>query len=257
MDIRAIETLLHTSIVGRHIIGFECVISTNDTIRTLIAEGASEGLVVCAEEQTHGRGRFQRTWVSTPGANLLFSVFLQPSLSDDQVPLLNFAASVAVARTLKIYPGLAAELRWPNDVFVHGKKISGILSERSGNAVVIGIGVNVNQDVFPDDLPCATSCRIETGMLLDRGRIFHLLLRELDDVYQQVMDDGFAGIMEEWRAACGMVGTSVTLASSDRMVRGTVTRIDDDGALVIRDEFGVERVCYEGDVSLKKVMSGE
>ena len=253
MDIRAIETLLHTHIIGRHIIGFDSVNSTNDKIRVLIAEGANEGLVLSADEQTDGRGRFQRTWVSTPRTNLLFSVFLQPALSDDQIPLLNFAASLAVARTLRLYPGLAAELRWPNDVFVHGKKISGILSERTGNAVIIGIGVNVNQDIFPAELPYATSCRIETGMNLDRGRMFHLLLRELDDMYQRIIHDGFAGVMEEWRAACRMVGTSITLSAADRAIHGTVARIDDDGALVIRDEFGVERVCYEGDVSLKRV----
>jgi BirA family biotin operon repressor/biotin-[acetyl-CoA-carboxylase] ligase len=250
MNIRAVETLLITTVIGKKIVWHDRVDSTNTTLRSMAAEGAMEGTVVGAEAQSAGRGRFHREWISTPGENLLFSVLLFPPFPEEQIPLLNFLASLSVASAVGSYPGLRAQLRWPNDVYIDGKKVCGILAERTGTAVVLGIGVNVNQSTFPDGVPNATSLATSSGYQLERDRLLHILLRELDDQYARALREGFNGIMNDWRALCDMHGSHLSLRSGSDVITGVVEGIDDDGALLIRDDRGIDHRCFAGDATL-------
>lgn len=250
MNTGAIATLLTTEVVGSHIVWHDEVASTNDALRAMLSGDVAEGLVVGADHQTAGRGRFQRTWVSAAGENLMFSVLLRPVFPDDRIPLLNFVASLSVVNALLAYPGLAATVRWPNDVFVNGKKVCGILAERTGANVIAGIGINVNQREFPSDVPHATSLAHESAQELDRGRLLHIVLKELDEQYARVRREGFEGVMNDWRGRCDMGGGTVTLRAGEELVVGEFAGVDRDGALVLRDAAGSERRFFAGDATL-------
>lgn len=249
MDVASVEQLLLTQVIGGRIVWHESVGSTNDVVRNMLPENPREGLVVCADEQTAGRGRFQRTWIATKGENLLCSILLVPPVADEKIPLLNFMASLSVVATLARYPGISAAVRWPNDVYVNGRKVCGILAERTGATVILGIGLNVNQRMFPGEIPNASSLALESNSTLDRGILLHVLLRELDDFYAEACTDGFDGIMRQWRAHCDMIGKPVTFRTGEERVDGITEQVCDDGAIAIRDRFGVERRFYAGEAS--------
>jgi BirA family biotin operon repressor/biotin-[acetyl-CoA-carboxylase] ligase len=155
--------------IGRRILHYFKTDSTNSVAMALAARGEEHGTVVVAEEQTAGRGRFGRVWYSEKSSGIYVSVILRPALAPSAAPMLTLMAGLAVHRAIETSTGLAADIRWPNDVLVSGRKVCGILTEMSAeldrlHAVVLGIGINVNHREIPDELkPIATSLRIETG----------------------------------------------------------------------------------------------
>ncbi|HET7152786.1 MAG TPA: biotin--[acetyl-CoA-carboxylase] ligase [Candidatus Kapabacteria bacterium] len=250
MDIRAINTLLTTRRIGKPVEWHGSLDSTNTAART--RQGAEEGLVIGADVQTAGRGRFNRVWESGAGENLLFSVLLRPTFSLQQFPLLNFLASLSVAEAIEQYPSLHAALHWPNDVYINGKKTCGILSEMGADnaSIVVGIGVNVNQKDFPPELARATSLAIESGAMLDRGRLLHVILKILDENYDDVIESGFASMMDRWRARCDIHGKHIAVQNGGVSIEGVVEAIADDGALCLRNESGETVKVYAGDATL-------
>ncbi len=210
--------------------------STNAVLAARAEE--PEGLVVVAEEQTAGRGRLDRVWTSPPRAGLTVSALLaEPS------PWVTLWAGVAVARTLRDTAGLEAFLKWPNDVLVGGRKIAGLLAERVGEKVVLGIGLNVSTraDELPPAAPGAaggTSLLLSGATTLDRDTLLRALLRNLDAVLVERSPMSY-------RALCGTIGSRVSLQlPGDRIVEGTAETVDDDGRLV------VDGVAYAaGDVT--------
>ncbi|HPP76254.1 MAG TPA: biotin--[acetyl-CoA-carboxylase] ligase, partial [Armatimonadota bacterium] len=154
--------------IGTTIHRFEKVESTNDIAKKLAEEGASEGTVVVASEQTKGRGSRGRVWLSPPGANLLVSVIFRPNLPPERMGELAFVASVAVAGTLRDCCGLEPRIKWPNDVQVDGLKISGIIVEAAKGAAILGVGINVNWTELPEEITStATSIALEVGRPVD------------------------------------------------------------------------------------------
>lgn len=249
IDVRAIRTLLRTAVVGSDIVWHERVTSTNDVLRALLTPETPEGLVVGADEQTAGKGRFQRRWISPAGESLTFSLLLRPPLPEDTIPLLSFAASLAVAKAIAAYPCRQARVRWPNDVFINGRKVCGILAEKTGEAVIVGIGLNVNQREFPEELRSATSLAREADCTVDRGRVLHILLHELDEQYARVKREGFNEILCDWRTLCDLFGAPVTLRHGEERVDGVLVGVDDDGALELRDAQGVHHRYYAGETT--------
>src|ERR1700690_604513 len=138
-----------TKIIGRDIRVFEQTTSTNDVVEKLAGDGVKEGVVVFAESQTRGRGRLGRKWMSPAKRGLWFSVLLRPDLRPQEIPRLNVASATPLRRAIESQTGLKPEIKWPNDILIHGKKVAGILTELSGELdhvkyVVLGIGVDVN-----------------------------------------------------------------------------------------------------------------
>ena len=249
-----------TKVIGRDIRVFEETTSTNDVIEKLARDGVKEGVVVFAESQTKGRGRLGRKWMSPTHKGLWFSILLRPKLSPQETTQLTVASATAVRRAIKTITGLSAEIKWPNDLLIGGKKVVGILTEMSAEVdcvrhVILGIGVDVNQaaNEFPPELrKIATSLKLETGEEISRAELAVEILRELDFDYARICGGKFAQLADEWETGCLTIGKNVSVQMGARLVRGCAEALDDDGALLVRTEHGhLERVIG-GDVTLEK-----
>lgn len=247
-----------TKVVGRDIQVFEQTTSTNDVVEKLARDGVREGAVVFAESQTKGRGRLGRAWMSPARKGLWFSVLLRPNISPQETTQLTVISATALRRAIKTVAGISAEIKWPNDILFGGKKAVGILTEMSAEVdrvrhVILGIGVDVNQDAFPAELRAvATSLKIESGKEISRAELAVEILRELDFDYARIRAGKFAEVADEWEAACVTIGKNVTVHVGDRNFRGRAESLDDDGALLIRTEHGHLERIIGGDVILEK-----
>ena len=249
-----------TKVVGRDIRVFEETTSTNDVIEKFARDGAKEGVVVFAESQTRGRGRLGRKWMSPTHKGLWFSVLLRPKLSPQETTQLTVASATALRRAIRNVTGLSAEIKWPNDLLVGGKKIVGILTEMSAEVdrvrhVILGIGVDVNQDAAefaPELRKTATSLKIELGEEISRAELATEILRELDTDYARICGGKFPQVADEWEAGCATIGQKVSVQMGVRMIRGCAESLDDDGALLVRTEHGHLERIIGGDVTLEK-----
>jgi BirA family biotin operon repressor/biotin-[acetyl-CoA-carboxylase] ligase len=249
-----------TKVVGRDIQVFERTTSTNDVVEKLARDGVKEGAVVFAEAQTKGRGRLGRVWQSPTRRGLWFSVLLRPDLRPQETTQLTVISATALRRAIKNVAGLSAEIKWPNDVLLGGKKIAGILTEMSAEVdrvrhVIIGIGVDVNQDAneFAGEVrQTATSLKLAADEEICRAELAAEILRELDADYARVRAGKFPEIADEWEAACVTIGKNVTVHVGERKFRGRAESLDDDGALLVRTEHGHLERIIGGDVTLEK-----
>ena len=202
--------------------------STNEAVAARAAEPA--GLVIVAEHQSAGRGRLDRSWVSPPRAGLTFSVLLRPALPAAELGWLPLLSGLAVAQAVREVCALTAELKWPNDILVDGRKICGVLAASpSAGTVVVGIGLNVTTraDELPDER--AGSLHLAGASTTDRGTLLRAVLRSL----RRALDDT-VGAAARYRELCGTVGRQVRLELPDgRTVTGTAERVDDTGRLVV------------------------
>jgi BirA family transcriptional regulator, biotin operon repressor / biotin---[acetyl-CoA-carboxylase] ligase len=257
-DLRA--RLQKTKIVGRDIRVFEQTTSTNDVIEKLARDGVKEGVAVFAESQTKGRGRLGRKWISPTHKGLWFSILLRPDLRPQEATRLTVASATALRRAIHSETGLNPEIKWPNDILVHGKKVAGILTEMSAELdriqhIILGIGVNVNTNASefqPDLRKLATSLKIESGRAISRADLATAILRELDRDYAQVCTGGFTALANEWEAHCATIGRNVTVQIGGRRFHGRAESLSDDGALLLRTEHGRLESITGGDVTLEK-----
>jgi BirA family biotin operon repressor/biotin-[acetyl-CoA-carboxylase] ligase len=249
-----------TKVVGRDIRVFEETTSTNDVIEKLARDGVKEGAVVFAEAQTKGRGRLGRKWMSPTHKGLWFSVLLRPDLRPQETTQLTVASATALRRAIKNVTGLSADIKWPNDLLIGGKKVVGVLTEMSAEVdrvrhVILGIGVDVNQNAaeFPPELrKIATSLKMEAGKEISRAELATEILRELDFDYARICGGKFSAVADEWESGCATIGKNVSVQMGVRKIRGCAEALDDDGALLVRTEHGhLERVIG-GDVTLEK-----
>lgn len=245
--------------IGWRIHYFDEVGSTQKVAAELAEEGAAHGTVVIAERQSAGRGRMGRAWHSPPGLNLYQTIILRPAMLIAEVPRLSLVAGVAVAEALEtVAPGLVA-LKWPNDLWLKGRKTGGIIAEavtdpgRGLRCVLLGIGVNVNlaAEQIPDDLRGkATSVRIATGRQCDRIALEAALCNRLDSRYMEVQDHGFAALRPAWEAYSALTGKHVTVIDASGRIAGTVRGIDAEGALMLETESGPVRILT-GEVTVE------
>jgi BirA family biotin operon repressor/biotin-[acetyl-CoA-carboxylase] ligase len=255
MTERTIRQRLRTKHLGHKIYCFVTIDSTNSYAKSLAHQGIAEGALVIAEKQTEGRGRLGRTWTSEGGKNLTFSLLLRPTIQPGSIGILSLAAGVAVTQTIREVSGLAAECKWPNDVLVDGRKVCGILSEGIFHreqlvAVVMGIGLNVNQTSFAEDLfEKATSIHVETGRDWDRIELLASVLGQLDQLYERVCTEHPRHILDLWQQSSRMIGQQITVSQHGRMIAGTAKSLDDDGGLILQSN-GDEIKVVAGDVTV-------
>ncbi len=241
---------------GRNVIIFETIDSTNTYSKSLDKNSAPHGTVVIAEEQTSGRGRLQREWVAAKGMNLLFSVILYPEFNVEKIALLPLIGSLAVADAIDKVTGLSSTCKWPNDVLINQKKVCGMLLESSSGEsgiekIVLGIGVNVNQQEFPRDLLTkATSLRNECGRTIDRTILVSIILEELENRYEQLSHFSPQQLLQEWKLKALLFGKKITVLESQSSYAATAIDIADDGGLIIQTEDGSKRKIFAGDVRL-------
>ncbi len=247
--------LLETHDLGRTLHAFEEVDSTNVVAFRLAVEGAEHGELVVAERQTQGRGRRGRSWSSPGHLNLHASFVLRPELPPQRAPELTLLAAVALAESLRA-TGVPADIKWPNDLLVGGRKVAGILTELSADLdrihfVVLGIGVNLNaahEDFPPELAETATSVLEVTGRRVARAAFAAALAKRLEDWLDLHAAQGFRPVRERWRALSATLGQEVLVTSERREVRGVAVDIDEDGALRIRTADGAEERILAGDV---------
>ncbi len=246
---------LKTKVVGKKLFVFESLDSTNTCVKTLAEVGNPEGTVVVADFQTAGRGRLGRSWISEPGANLLFSLLLRPPIKKEAASQLTFYSAVFIARALEHVTRRPVECKWPNDILLNGKKCCGILLENSFqyekiDFSVVGIGINVNQSAFPDEMSGrATSLFKEFGHTFDRTMLLQEMLREADALLPCLHKGELTKIMDEWNSRCTMFGKQVALVHGDEHISGTALGLDADGGLIIKTSTG-QSTYYAGDVSV-------
>lgn len=249
---------LATRIVGKNLCVFNEIRSTNTEAFRLAEEGSMEGTVVLADAQTGGKGRLGRIWTSPPGVNIYCSVVLRPPVPLMQASQMTFITSLAASRSIEHVSGLVPVIKWPNDLLLNGAKVAGILNELSAetekiNFLVLGIGINVNmtRSQFPEDLRYpATSLAIEGNGPISRSKLVKALLTELDALYTDYLQNGFAGIRREWELRSAMQGKQVKVSTGDHEWTGMVKGIDDFGALLVQTPAGIEEKVLSGDVSL-------
>ncbi|HLY59799.1 MAG TPA: biotin--[acetyl-CoA-carboxylase] ligase [Terriglobia bacterium] len=241
--------------IGHKIIHYFRIDSTNNTALALAVEGAAEGTVVVAEEQTAGRGRFGRKWFSEKSSGIYASVILRPKLSPADAPALTLMAGLAAHRALSAATGLEVDIRWPNDLLVNRKKVCGILTEMNAELgrlhhVVLGIGVNVNNKSMPSELTAtATSLRIEGGRSYSRAQILVGLLKELERSYELLKNEGNAPILRAWaKASTYADGKTIRVRTSGEDFQAVTAGLDPSGMLRIRREDGKEESLVSGEI---------
>jgi BirA family biotin operon repressor/biotin-[acetyl-CoA-carboxylase] ligase len=247
------------------ILRFDSLPSTNTEAARQASLGAREGLCVVAREQTAGRGRRERAWVSPKDSGLYFSIVLRPRTDAREWPLITLAAAVAVRDALEEACALQADIKWPNDLLARGRKLCGILAEAvegaRGRAVVLGIGVNLTNRAFPPEiLALATSVEEETGRAPDPEQLLASVTRQLSRRYEELhAAGGAAHILREWEARSTYArGRRVRVALAEETFEGATRGLEPDGALRVETGDGRMRIVRAGDVTaLREVRSDE
>jgi BirA family biotin operon repressor/biotin-[acetyl-CoA-carboxylase] ligase len=255
---RLIRNGLRARTIGGTIHAFRTVSSTNDAALAMAEEGCPDGTLVIAEAQTGGRGRLGRHWHSPAGSGLWFSVVLRPKLAASGAQALTFLGAVATARAVRDLHGVPMTLKWPNDLFLEGRKMGGVLTELSAESdlirhAVIGIGFNVNLPAaaWPPELkPIATSLQVAAGGPVPRVPLLRRILEEMETRYAQLQRSGPASLVDEARALTPMIGKIVRIQHLGQVREGTVVGMDPDGALLLRSAAGTVERLLAGDVSI-------
>jgi len=250
----AILGKLKTSFLGQDVLYFPSVPSTMDAAKDVARRGCREGIIVVADEQTAGKGRLGRSWVTPAGSSIAVSIILRPELH--QLSALTMIASLAVVRSIEQVTGLHPAIKWPNDVLVNGKKVCGILiaSELMGDKVdwaVVGIGINVNLETsrFPEIAATATSLSAELGREVSRLDVLCALLVELEQLYLASRQG--RPFYQEWRRRLETLGKQVRVTSGDVVEEGIAESVDREGNLLLRLPDGSLATIIAGDVTLR------
>jgi BirA family biotin operon repressor/biotin-[acetyl-CoA-carboxylase] ligase len=239
-------------IIGRKILEFSVLQSTNDTGLILAIEGAEDGTVVRADAQTKGRGQHGRNWHSPRGLGLYFSVLLRPPILPEQTHRITIVSAVAVAQAIEEHTGLPARIKWPNDICINNRKVCGILTESESGRyyikhAVVGIGINVNHT--PGDMPrgissLATSLRIVSGREWNRDILFTNILTELDRIYRKMIEGKISNLVEFFDPWDALAGKMVQVNN----IRGRACGISESGELLIKDDRIIHHI-RSGSVS--------
>ncbi|MFC1915351.1 biotin--[acetyl-CoA-carboxylase] ligase [Chloroflexota bacterium] len=244
---------LETGFIGQKVIFYPQLTSTMNVARQEAKQGAAEGTVVIADEQTAGKGRIRRIWLS-PRGSIALSIILYPVIS--YLPYLIMLASLAVVRSIESVTGLKAQIKWPNDVLIGDKKVCGILIESNVRRntvayVIIGIGINVNlrPSEFPEIWPTATSLADELGKDVSHVDLIRHLLVEIEQLYLTLPQE--ESIFQQWRDKLVTLGREVQVKSGKTILIGTAESVARDGSLLLRHSNGSSTEIVAGDVTLQ------
>lgn len=251
-----LRTQLKGSLFGKRIYHFFRTDSTNRVGMDLGYAGEPEGAVILAEEQSAGRGRAGRSWHSERGTGIYVTLLLRPKLSPVQAPLLTMMAGLSAHAAIQERTGLQVDLKWPNDLIVNRKKLGGLLTEMYSDTtqvrfVIVGIGINVNQEKFPGELnSIATSLRAETGTNQSRLELLARLLREFENDYNRFLREGASSVTTRFtKASSYAVGKRVRVANGADSFMGVTAGLAPEGLLQVEREDGKVITVIAGDVT--------
>jgi len=242
---------LNTRFIGKEVHHEEVIDSTQDLTWQLGLKGAPEGTVVFAQTQKKGRGRIQRQWIS-PRGGIYFSLLLKPDfLSIQEVPQITLLVALGCLRGIKKATGVECSVKWPNDIYLKGKKLGGILCEMNAEMdrihfVVAGIGINVNSKDLPSQ---ATSLFLNLKKKVSRVEIAKRILEEIEVCYRQAQREGFSNLLKEWGQFCLLWGKRVKVKVFDKRIEGEASGIDERGYLLLRKDNGLIEKVSAGDIT--------
>jgi len=238
--------------LAKKIHAFDDISSTNMKAKELAKKGAEQGTIVLSKIQTKGRGRFDRNWKS-PEDGLYFSIILRPNCKPEKATIFPLLAALSICETVKSICDLDVKIKWPNDVLINGRKVSGILLETESKKdlidhVIIGIGINLNIDL--DMLSKefnATSISYEIGIKLNYFDFFKKVLFQLDKFYKIFSEGKYDIVLSEWKQNSDTIGKNVKIKSSNEEMLGKAINIDENGFLIIKTESGENKKITSGD----------
>lgn len=257
----AIESRIETRLLGRNVYYKEQTDSTNTEAKRLAGTDAGvDGLLVTAERQTAGKGRRGRTWISPAGTCIYMSLILKPDIRPVNASTLTLVAALAVCRAIKEETGLFAQIKWPNDIIINGRKICGILTEMSAEEesihyVVVGMGINANQssmEEFPSELwDRASSLLIEGGEKIDRCSLICRVMEKMEHYYSMFLQtEDMSGLLEEYNSCLVNIGKMVQVSNGKETITGTAQGIDKKGSLKVETPDGIKNIV-SGEVSVR------
>lgn len=253
-DIRA---NLNTKTIGQTIHFYDIVESTQEIAHQLAREGAQEGTVVIAEQQSKGRGRLGRKWESPKGTGIWMSIIVRPNIPPFQAPQLTLLTAVAIVQAIQQVTNLQPEIKWPNDILINGKKLVGILTELQAEAdiiqaIIIGVGINVNTKLFPEELQNkATSLLLENnGQEVERAALIRAIFQQFEKLYEEYLQHGFKPIKLLWESYNISIGKYITAKTLSEEIKGYAKGITDEGVLLVEDDFGNVHEIYSADIDI-------
>ena len=259
-----IEAALQTKKMGQLLYFYPETDTTNDRIRELALEGASEGTLAVAELQTAGRGRRGRAWQAPAESGIWMSLLLTPDIPPTQASVLTLLTGIALTEAIADATGMEAGIKWPNDILLNGKKLVGILTEMDCDmehihSVTVGMGINVNTKTFPEDLQeIATSLYLESGREFDRAEIVGCVMKHFEVLYEEFLKKGgvFAPFKERYCRKCLNIGKEVRVIGRETYL-ATALDITPEGEMIVkRKDNGAEEVVFSGEVSIRGEENG-
>lgn len=255
-----VQQYLRTAKYGRNITYLERCASTQIIAHEAAQEDVEDGTVILAEEQTAGKGRMARPWDSKAGKGIWMSVIARPRLAPQQAPQMTLVAAVAVTRAIEEVTGLMPQIKWPNDLLLNGKKITGILTELQTEpdmikAIILGIGINVNQNQadFPLELEeIASSLKIEKGEAIDRTYLIAKILGYLEEYTKLYETHGFSPIKLLWESYSNTAGKRIRAVMLNETIEGIARGISEDGMLELQLADGTIRGIYSADIEFQE-----
>jgi BirA family transcriptional regulator, biotin operon repressor / biotin---[acetyl-CoA-carboxylase] ligase len=249
-------------IIGSEIIHLEEIDSTNNYAKKIANDGCPHGTIVVSEKQTLGRGRVGREWKSFNNEGLWFTIVLRPNIEPENAQIVTLAASVAVVEGIIETQGIVCGIKWPNDIILDNCKLCGILTELSAepghvNYVVVGIGININQDYssFDDEIKNrATSLKIHTGKPVSRVRVLESILTRFEDIYSIILQGNTQEIINKWSRYSVTLGKEVKIIFKDIEYNGLAQSIASDGKLVVECNDGVVREISAGEIQIRGLL---
>lgn len=254
-----LEGVLHTETFGRRVVYMSCTTSTNEEAKRIAREGAEEGTVVIAEEQTGGHGRLTRSFYCPFAKGIWFSLILRPKFFPMEASKCTLLAAVGVCRGIRRLGLADAGIKWPNDILYHGKKLVGILTEMSASMekidyIIMGIGINtgMKKSEFPESFREGATSFLNEGIDVSRKDLLAAILAELEKEYDIAQTQGFDKVLEDWKSLSVTIGQEVRVIFDDESYTGKAVDIDKDGCLLVDTGKQVERVIA-GDVSIRPI----
>lgn len=259
IGVNELTSIRRTKWLGQKIYYYDTIDSTNTEAKRLAEEGAEHGSLIIANEQTQGRGRRGRSFQSQVGDGIFMTFLLKPDLMPNKASMLTLIAGLAVVKGLERVTGISCKIKWPNDVVIGGRKLAGLLTEMSAqidyiNYVVVGIGINVKNKKFPDELvPLATSLSMETQKDHHRAQIVEAVLEEFESRYERFVEaQSMAPFLKEYNEQLINRNQKVKVLEPQHAYEGTARGINEAGELLVETKQGVTAVA-SGEVSVRGV----
>lgn len=255
-----IESRLTTAWVGRQVVYEPVVDSTNNKAKRLAEEGAGHGTLVLADQQSQGKGRRGRSWSTPPGTAVAMTVIVRPGMRPEQASMLTLIMGLAVASACRSLFELDAQIKWPNDIVIGGKKLCGILTEMSAEMneihyLVIGTGINVNMEEFPMEIrDTATSLCLELGKKVRRADVIQRCLEYFEQYYDVFMEtENLSRLQKLYNQLLVSRDRQVRVLTPGNEYQGISRGINDKGELLVEREDGKTEAVYAGEVSVRGI----